>query len=79
MRQHALERLPVLSVIERNVKGILRPQVEQPLAHGVFANTVRVAQRSVGNSVGNRRPGLAVIRRLVNEGIAIIHLMEIHG
>ena len=40
---------------------------------------MRVAEHGVGNSICDRRPRAAVIRRLVNERIAVIHLMEVHG
>src|SRR5580704_3552239 len=79
MRQARLKGLPILSVVERNVERVFRAQVQQTFAHGIFSNAMRITQHAMWNSVCDRCPRLAVIRRLVNERIAIVHLMAVYG
>src|SRR6266436_4622257 len=78
VRQAALKRLPILSIVERNVERIFRTQIQQSFAHGIFPDAMRITQHTARNSARNRCPRLAVIRRLVSERIAIVHLMAIH-
>src|SRR5882757_8724017 len=53
MWQLRLQRLPILSIVKRDVKRVLGAEIEQSFAHGIFTDAVRVAQHAVRNAVGD--------------------------
>src|SRR5207302_10643973 len=62
-----------------DVERVLGPQVEQTAPHQILANHVRIGEGAPGNPVDNLLPALAVIGRLVDERVPIVHLMEVDG
>src|SRR6185369_4254584 len=63
--------------VKRNVKTILRSHVKQSASHRILANAMRITQHTVRNAVSDRFPRPPEIRRLVDERIAIVHLVKV--
>ena len=78
MRQVALERLPQLAIIERDVERVLGAQVEEPAPNRIFLDPVGIAERRLRNPRHDQLPGLAVVGRLEDPGIAVVHLVAVH-
>src|SRR5262249_41059037 len=78
-RHVALQWLPVLAVVERQVQTVLSANIEQTRTYWIFSNAMRVTQHAARNAVRDCLPRLAVILRLVDERIAIVPLMKIYG
>ncbi len=76
-RQVALERLPVLAVVERDVDTLLGPGVEQPLLVGIFADGP--GEVVLRNPVRDLRPRLAVVVGLVEVRRKVIMLVARRG
>ena len=55
------------------------PRYSRPRRTGSSWMTVRVAQHAARNAVGDRLPRLAVIGGLVDERVAVVHLVEVDG
>ena len=77
--QVVLERQPVFPIIERDIDRVLGAQVKEPPADRVLVNPMAVAEDALGNSRGQRDPGIPIIGRLVDERVAAVHLVEIDG
>ncbi len=76
-RQPVLERLPDAAIVERDVEAGFGPEKQQPFAFRVFTNG---AWKIVGRQAADDlRPGLAVVRRLVDVGRAVGALIAIAG
>src|SRR5436309_9106249 len=76
-RQIEFERLPVGPIIQREVHAGFSTGKEQALAFGIFANGADI--RSLGNSMHNQRPVLAVVTGAVYQRTEIIELVSIDG
>src|SRR6266404_497472 len=70
MWQIQLQRLPVVSIVERNIDGAFRSCEQQALWSRVFAN--HVAGAAIGNAMSNFRPRLSEIARAVNVRAQIV-------
>jgi len=68
-----LERRPVRAIVERHVERVLDAKVEQPRPGRIFADAVRVAQ-GVLESRRDVLPGLSVVGRLEDVGVAVVDL-----
>src|SRR6185503_5636542 len=77
-RHIALQRLPHLTVVEGNVKTIFRTHVKESRSHRILTNAMRITQHAAWNTIRDCSPRLPVIFRLVDEGIAIVYLVEIN-
>src|ERR1041385_2275454 len=66
-RQIQLQRLPVVTIIERHINSRLRAGKEQPLLFGIFSNHVYLcAGALIGwETVDDAHPGLATIVRAI--------------
>ena len=79
VRQPGLQRRPMLAVVEREVQAVFHAEIEEPFSNRILADAVRVTVNALRQIAGNRLPGAAIIRRLVNERIAVVHLVQVHG
>ena len=68
---------PVLAVIEGDVDRVLCSREEQPLADRVLVHPMDVAEDALRDIPAEIGPGLAIIRGLIDERIAIVHLVQI--
>src|SRR5258708_3779553 len=71
----ALERMPVLSIIEREKYSYLCSRIEQSFAFRVLANCANI--RPGRDSVYFRRPGLARIAGLVDVWFVVVEFVTI--
>src|SRR5580700_8150700 len=69
MRQVQLQRLPVITVIERNPHRSFSSSKEQALADGILANCI---DRRIRQAVCDQLPGLATIVRSVDVGSEVV-------
>src|SRR5262249_1267397 len=53
--------------------------IQQALAHRVFADAVRIAERGMRNAAGDLRPGFAVIIGLVDKRVPVVHLVQVYS
>src|SRR5262245_9544500 len=79
MRQAGLKRRPMLAVVERKVQTVLDAEIQQSLSHRILADAVRVAVYALRQIAGNRLPRPAVVRRLVDERVTVVDLMQVDG
>jgi hypothetical protein len=70
---------PILSLIEGNIQGVFRTQIEQAFSNWIFTHTAGID--AVGITFGKIRadgyPALTVICGFVYIGIPIVHFVEI--
>ena len=59
------------------MQRVLRAEVQESLADWILADAVGITQGAALDAVRNRPPRLAEVRRPVDEGIAVVDLMEI--
>jgi len=78
VRQIVLQRLPAPTVVKRHIQRVFRTEIKQPLANGSSRHAVGITQHARRNSVRDLRPRFAEIVGLVNERIAVVHLVKIH-
>ncbi len=77
MRKVVLNRKPVLPIIKRDINGILRSHEKQSLPHRVFMDPVAIAEHTLRDIRAERFPVFSVICGLVDERVAVVHLVEI--
>src|ERR1700685_608337 len=72
-----LEQFPQRTVSKRNVDSIFRARVKQSALLRVLSDGSN--ERALWDSVGQPRPGLAVIARFIEVRFEIVALMPVHG
>ena len=75
-RQIQFQRPPVRPIVEGNVDAVFGASIEQSALFGIFADGAH--ETAVGNSVGELRPGLAIVGGFVDIRLQIVVLMAIH-
>src|SRR5207302_10538804 len=76
-RQIELQRLPVLTVVERDISSEFGSGEEQPPALRIFPN--RAQEGWSGNAVRDRLPGSAIVSRSIKIRRAIVEAAAIYG
>ena len=75
MREAELERLPGVTIVERNINGGFRAGIEQTMAQGIFANDV--GRSVVGDTAGDLGPSGSEIARTVDVRVEIVEAKTI--
>ncbi len=76
-RQVQFQRPPVRTVVEGHIYAVLGSRIEQAALLRIFADGAH--ERTIGNAVGEFRPGQAVIAGLVDVRFKIVALMTINS
>src|SRR5258708_3889098 len=77
VRQAGIQGGPVCAVIERVIEPVSRTGKQQALTVGIFGNCADVGQRMFRKISGCSPPGFAKVSGLVDEGIPVVHQVEI--
>ena len=78
MGKIVLQWHPGFTVVHGDIHGILRPEKEQPLPHRIFPHAMGITEYAFGNAGTDHFPAFSIVCSLVDIGIAVVDLMEIH-